>query len=156
MREPAAGVEKTKGAEVWSGRRGSGCRPPVPREGQFLGQQPAWGWSTHRGRPPPGVSQSSCSSGGLRCQDPLPDVPGACQLASKYFISYCVISPLETWRWIGCSLVLEARTVWVGRCQTGGRLLEVGWRLGWRQLQARVGTPACVCRKLGKCSQSWD
>lgn len=156
MREPAAGVEKTKGAEVWSSRRGPGGKPPVPREGQFLGQQPAWGWSIHLGRPPPGVSQSSCSSGGLRCQDPLPDASGVCQLASKSFVFYCVISPLETWRWIGRSLVLEAHTVWVGGCQTGGRLLQVGWRLGQRQLQARACTPACVCGKLGKCPQSWD
>ena len=143
MREPAAGVEKAKGAEVWSGRRD---RPLVPRKGQFPGQQPAWGWSTHLGRPPLGVSQSSCSSGG-RCQDPLPDAPGVCQLASKSFISYCVISPLEMWRLIGHSLVLEAHTVWWEDvrwegdfCKWDGDLGRGNCRPEWAPLPVSAGS----------------
>ena len=33
MREPAAGVEKAKGAEVWSGRRGPGTGHSSPGKG---------------------------------------------------------------------------------------------------------------------------
>lgn len=76
---------------------------PVCKLYFWLGSQP--GISTFRD-----VFQPSCSLGGLSCQEPLlcySRCTRICQLVLKPFISYCMMSQLEMWRWIWHSPILR-------------------------------------------------